>query len=373
MTLDTPTAVAALTRRSSRIASAAPASEETGVLTRAELRRRREAAVSSDALPVETSEILLPTPPAAGESAFVPPEPCALDEFEFAARLFSFTGETPVQRAAEEPAKASAPTGPAHIAPRRPRRTRVMVQRIAAASFSIGVMAIVGLLAVGTTTPAAAVAAGSSGVTTTNITASATKSAAASGQIQAFVANGASGTALDRPEKYGVSSMAEIASESGVTLFANTWVNNPSSPIQYPFPVGVPISAAFGSVAYASEFATPHNGVDLTPGAGAEIHAVAAGTVRIATEAGGDYGVTVTIDHIIDGQPVATRYGHMQYGSLQVKQGDKVTAGQVIGRVGQTGKATGPHLHLEVLLGGTNRIDPMPWLAEHTTGTHTVG
>lgn len=374
MTLDTPTADAAPTRRSSRIASAAPASEETGVLTRAELRRRREAAaVSSDASPVETSDILLPTPPAAGESAFVSPAPCALDEFEFAARLFSFTGETPVQRIAEEPAAAPAPTGPVHIAPRRPRRTRVVVQRIAAASFSIGVMAIVGLLAVGTTTPAAAVAAGSSGVTTTNITASATKSAAASGQIQAFVANGANGTALDRPEKYGVSSMAEIASESGVTLFANTWVNNPSSPIQYPFPVGVPISAAFGSVAYASEFAAPHNGVDLTPGAGAEIHAVAAGTVRIATEAGGDYGVTVVIDHIIDGQPVATRYGHMQYGSLQVKQGDEVTVGQVIGRVGQTGKATGPHLHLEVLLGGTNRIDPMPWLAEHTTGTHTVG
>lgn len=376
MTLDTPTADAAPTRRSSRIVSAAPAPQETGVLTRAELRRRREAAAaaSSDASPVETSDILLPTPSALGESAFVPPEPCALDEFEFAARLFSFTGETPVQRVAEESAAPAAPTGTVHVAPRRPRRTRVVVQRVAAASFSIGVMAIVGLLAVGTTTPAAAVAAGSSDVATTDITAAATTSAAAaSGQIQAFVANGANGTALDRPENYGVSSMAEIASESGVTLFANTWVNNPSSPIQYPFPVGVPISAAFGSVAYASEFAAPHNGVDLTPGEGAEIHAVAAGTVRIATEAGGDYGVTVVIDHIIDGQPVATRYGHMQYGSLQVKQGDKVTAGEVIGRVGQTGKATGPHLHLEVLLGGTNRIDPMPWLAEHTTGTHTVG
>lgn len=378
MTLETHPADAAPTRRSSRIASALSAPEETGVLTRAELRRRREAAAaaataSSDAAPVETSDILLPTPPAAGESAFVAPEPCALDEFEFAARLFSFTGETPIQRVSVE--TAPVPVAAAlHVAPRRPRRTRVVVQRIAAASFSIGVMAIVGLLAVGTTTPAAAVAAGSASAATTNITASAAKTtAAASGQIQAFVANGSTGAALDRPENYGVSSMAEIASESGVTLFANTWVNNPSSPIQYPFPVGVPISAAFGSVAYASEFAAPHNGVDLTPGEGAEIHAVAAGTVRIATEAGGDYGVTVVIDHIIDGQPVATRYGHMQYGSLQVKQGDKVTAGEVIGRVGQTGKATGPHLHLEVLLGGTNRIDPMPWLAEHTTGTHTVG
>ena len=166
---------------------------------------------------------------------------------------------------------------------------------------------------------------------------------------------------------------SELAAESGVRLFANTWVNDPSSPIQYPFPVGVPISAAFGSIAYLSEFATPHNGVDLTPGEGAEIHAVAAGTVRIATESGGDYGVTVLIDHIIDGQLVSTRYGHMQYGSLTVSAGDTVTAGQVIGNVGQTGKATGPHLHFEVLLGGTTHTDPIPWMYEHTTGTHTVG
>ena len=98
-------------------------------------------------------------------------------------------------------------------------------------------------------------------------------------------------------------------------------------------------------------------------------------TVRgiIATEAGGDYGVTVLIDHVIDGQIVSTRYGHMQYGSLRVKQGDTVTAGQVLGTVGQTGKATGPHLHLEVLLGGTAHTDPIEWLKEHTNGTHTVG
>lgn len=314
-------------------------------------------------------------------SAFTAPadDACALDEFEFAARLFSFTGETPVQRpvvdATDDTVSAAEPAP--HVAPRRPRATAV-VKRMAAASFSVGVMAVVGLLAVSTTTPAAAIASASDTTTSTStstaVTASQKLTTGSGSQIQAFVASGAEQpNALDRPESYNVTSMAELAAESGVRLFANTWVNDPTSPIQYPFPVGVPISAAFGSLAYESEFATPHNGVDLTPGEGAEIHAVAAGTVRIATEAGGDYGVTVLIDHIIDGQLVSTRYGHMQYGSLQVKQGDKVTAGQVIGRVGQTGKATGPHLHLEVLLGGTTRIDPMPWLAEHTKGGHTVG
>lgn len=315
------------------------------------------------------------------DSAFVDSEPCHLDEFEFAARLFSFTGETPVQRpaAASTPDEASAPVAASsvHVATGRPRRGRVVFQRVAAASFSVGVMTIVGMLAVGTTTPAAAVAAGSS--LTSDISApSASSSKTGDDKIQAFVTTGAKdATALDRPEGYNVASMSEIAADSGVTIFAGagqgTWVNNPSAPIQWPFPVGVPVSAAYGSSSYLAEFSSAHSGVDLTPGAGAEIHAVAAGTVRIATESGGDYGVTVVIDHVIDGQVVSTRYGHMQYGSLQVTQGQRVTAGQIIGKVGQTGKATGPHLHLEVLLGGTTTTDPMPWLYEHTTGTHTVG
>lgn len=337
-------------------------------------------APTADAVPAPIAQQL----PADSAFTAAPPasETCDVDEFEFAARLFSFTGETPVQRPAAEDTKAGpvpAAGAVVHVPGRRRSRGVAIAKRMAAASFSVGVMAVVGLLAVSTTTPAAAIASASDSSNTSSqpsvVTASQklTKSSDA-GQIQAFVASGTDApTALDRPESYNVTSMSELAAESGVRLFANTWVNDPSSPIQYPFPVGVPISAAFGSIAYMSEFATPHNGVDLTPGEGAEIHAVAAGTVRIATESGGDYGVTVLIDHIIDGQLVSTRYGHMQYGSLQVKVGDKVTAGEVIGRVGQTGKATGPHLHLEVLLGGTTRIDPMPWLAEHTKPGHTVG
>ncbi|WP_447589991.1 M23 family metallopeptidase [Microbacterium lacticum] len=365
--------------------AAAIIGETVGTEPDAASRRRLREATEAVFAHVAESEAATPErvaepAPEASTSAFVNPEPCHLDEFEFAARLFSFTGETPVQRTAastaDEAAETAAPVAAStvHLTARRPRRGRVVFQRVAAASFSIGVMTIVGMLAVATTTPAAAVASASSALTT-DISASAKGAAKKSdGTVQAFVTSGATdATALDRPEEYNVASMSEIAADSGVTIFAGTWVNNPSAPIQWPFPVGVPVSAAYGSSSYLAEFSSAHSGVDLTPGEGAEVHAVAAGTVRIATESGGDYGVTVLIDHVIDGQVVSTRYGHMQYGSLQVSQGEKVTAGQVIGKVGQTGKSTGPHLHLEVLLGGTTTTDPMPWLAEHTTGTHTVG
>lgn len=365
--------------------AAAIIGETVGTEPDAASRRRLREATEAVFAHVAESEAATPErvaepAPEASTSAFVNPEPCHLDEFEFAARLFSFTGETPVQRTAastaDEAAETAAPVAAStvHLTARRPRRGRVVFQRVAAASFSIGVMTIVGMLAVATTTPAAAVASASSALTT-DISASAKGAAKKSdGTVQAFVTSGATdATALDRPEEYNVASMSEIAADSGVTIFAGTWVNNPSAPIQWPFPVGVPVSAAYGSSSYLAEFSSAHSGVDLTPGEGAEVHAVTAGTVRIATESGGDYGVTVLIDHVIDGQVVSTRYGHMQYGSLQVSQGEKVTAGQVIGKVGQTGKSTGPHLHLEVLLGGTTTTDPMPWLAEHTTGTHTVG
>lgn len=304
------------------------------------------------------------------DSAFVAGEPCAIDEFEFSARLFAFTGETPIQRVVTAD-EASQPVSTAeiavpHVAPRRSRlRASAFAKRAVTASFSLSVMAAVGLLAIGTTTPAEAVAAVSN--PSADITVAAGTPKAATTDIQAFVASGdVVAGELNRAESYDVASMAEIAADSGVTQFAGTWLNDPNGEIQWPFPVGVPISAAYGSNTYLSQFSSPHRGVDLTPGTGAEVHVIAAGTVRIATEAGGDYGVTVVVDHVIDGELVSTRYAHMQYGSLTVAAGDTVTAGQVLGKVGQTGKATGPHLHFEVLLGGSTYTDPIAWMYEHT-------
>ena len=53
--------------------------------------------------------------------------------------------------------------------------------------------------------------------------------------------------------------------------------------------------------------------------------------------------------------------GYMHQSEILVQEGDKVEAGQLIGRIGNTGRVTGPHLHLEVFVGGV-QVDPMEWL-----------
>lgn len=291
------------------------------------------------------------------------------DEFEAAARLFSFTGETPIQVAAA--AIADEPVAVPDVAEAAPAKRRrfsgAAFKRATAASATVGAMGIVGLLAIGMTTPAEAVSgAGNSAAASVSIATGSkagTSSALSSDEIQAYVAPAdAQVTALNRSD-YSTASTAELAAESGITHYSNFFTNNANSPIQWPFKVGVSISYGFGM-----RDGTMHEGLDFTPGEGAEIQAVADGVVRTATESGGGYGVMIIIDHVIDGKLVSTRYGHMQYGSLQVKTGDTVKVGQFIGRVGDTGHSFGAHLHFEVLDNGTTAIDPLPWLRQHAGG-----
>ena len=89
-----------------------------------------------------------------------------------------------------------------------------------------------------------------------------------------------------------------------------------------------------------------HAGVDIAAAYGREVPVVSDGRVEFAGEQGG-YGLTVLVSH--DGG-IETRYAHLS--SLNVRQGDQVQAGSVVGRVGQTGRSTGPHLHFEVLQHG---------------------
>jgi len=99
----------------------------------------------------------------------------------------------------------------------------------------------------------------------------------------------------------------------------------------------------------------PHNGVDFAKPRGANIYAVAPGLVIHAGPQGG-YGNTVIIAH---GPRLSTLYAHAH--QIFVKAGDEVKRGQVIATVGDTGLATGPHLHFEVRERGTP-VDPMKYL-----------
>lgn len=90
-----------------------------------------------------------------------------------------------------------------------------------------------------------------------------------------------------------------------------------------------------------------HGGVDLAAATGTPVHSTSAGTVRRAGWAGG-YGLMVEIDH---GEGVQTRFGHLS--QIAVQPGQTVSRGDVIGRVGTTGRSTGPHLHFETRVNGS--------------------
>lgn len=98
-----------------------------------------------------------------------------------------------------------------------------------------------------------------------------------------------------------------------------------------------------------------HTGIDYRAPSGSPARAVAAGTV-IAAEQNSGYGNMVDVDH---GNGVVTRYGHLS--AITVRVGDKVAAGGKIGRVGSTGRATGPHLHYEIRIDG-DAINPMRYI-----------
>jgi murein DD-endopeptidase MepM/ murein hydrolase activator NlpD len=101
--------------------------------------------------------------------------------------------------------------------------------------------------------------------------------------------------------------------------------------------------------------ARPHEGIDVTAPMGSPIEAPAAGTV---TDAGWEsgYGNTVTIDH---GYGVVTKFAHCS--KLLVRTGQHVSRGTKIALVGNTGLATGPHLHYEVHVNG-RPVDPLKYV-----------
>jgi murein DD-endopeptidase MepM/ murein hydrolase activator NlpD len=98
-----------------------------------------------------------------------------------------------------------------------------------------------------------------------------------------------------------------------------------------------------------------HTGLDFRSSLGDPVRATANGTVESAGWSGG-YGKMVEIDH---GNGFSTRYGHLS--EIEVKAGQSVKIGQIIGRVGSTGRSTGPHLHYETRIDG-EAVDPQKFL-----------
>ena len=98
-----------------------------------------------------------------------------------------------------------------------------------------------------------------------------------------------------------------------------------------------------------------HNGIDSAAPKGTEVYALREGRVSYSCWRGG-YGRLVIVHHD-DG--TETRYGHLS--DRLVKQGDLVNADTVIGKVGSSGRSTGPHLHFEVRQ-NARPVNPLPHL-----------
>jgi murein DD-endopeptidase MepM/ murein hydrolase activator NlpD len=107
---------------------------------------------------------------------------------------------------------------------------------------------------------------------------------------------------------------------------------------------------------------SPHGGADYTVAAGSPVRAAAEGTVALVADHffGGN---SVFVDH---GDGLVTMYFHLS--RVDVKAGDEVRRGEVLGAVGATGRATGPHLHFGVRWRGA-RVDPAPLLAPGAIAT----
>lgn len=91
-----------------------------------------------------------------------------------------------------------------------------------------------------------------------------------------------------------------------------------------------------------------HSGMDFSAPIGTEVYVTGDGVVEMVEYSYGGYGNEIIVNH---GYGYKTRYAHLS--KFEVKTGQKLKRGDLIGRVGSTGKSTGPHLHYEVLKGGT--------------------
>ncbi|HWV52573.1 peptidoglycan DD-metalloendopeptidase family protein [Pseudorhodoplanes sp.] len=127
-------------------------------------------------------------------------------------------------------------------------------------------------------------------------------------------------------------------------------------PVRKPVSGEIDLSSSFGTrVDPFLRSPAMHTGLDMRGDTGDPVRATANGTVTIAGNNGG-YGKMIEIEHK---NGLATRYGHLS--AIDVKVGQSVKIGQVIGKIGSTGRSTGPHLHYETRVDG-EAVDPQKYL-----------
>jgi biotin carboxyl carrier protein len=124
-----------------------------------------------------------------------------------------------------------------------------------------------------------------------------------------------------------------------------------------PYAVPLPnskLTSAFGyrTSPFGGNRVDLHRGMDLAAPTGTKIYSPAKGTVLSSDWSNNGYGLMVTLDH---GFGLTTRYAHLS--ESLVEAGQEVERGQVLAKVGSTGRSTGPHLHYETVLGGVP-VDP---------------
>ncbi|MGB5438296.1 MAG: peptidoglycan DD-metalloendopeptidase family protein [Gammaproteobacteria bacterium] len=141
------------------------------------------------------------------------------------------------------------------------------------------------------------------------------------------------------------------------------WSPRDAIDLNFRKPVEGPTSSPFGLRRFFNQQPrNPHSGLDIAAPAGTPIRAPAAGIISDSGEFFFN-GNTVFIDH---GQGLVTMYCHLS--EIDVKPGQPVAVGEIIGKVGMTGRVTGPHLHWGVSLNNA-RVDPLLFLGDEPPET----
>jgi murein DD-endopeptidase MepM/ murein hydrolase activator NlpD len=280
--------------------------------------------------------------------------------------------DSPVERttvSAPKSAAGASGSGAGEAAIPQKRRRRPSTKALAKKSFGMFAFLVAGGIAVATSLPAEAYfAATPDALLSQSVQVQAEQNTLGETAKQQLKTEAGAAAAPVSRDSYTVTEVPK-APKVSMTGFstAETFSNDTSGTIQWPFPTGVPISDGFGYRSSPGGIgSTNHQGIDFNPGMGAPIQVVADGTVRLAqkSDAGG-YGCYVIVDHNVNGMKFASLYGHMQCASVAMNKGEDVLVGQQVGNVGSTGTSTGAHLHFEIHDAKDTPIDPMPWLNEY--------